>query len=111
MAFNKARIYTHQGRFEEAIAEIDRRAQAAEPEHPLHQDVPGGGPLQPGHVDDAQALLEDVLAPEPALRRRAAAPRLVLLGARASTRRRARSSPTGCKEIAAADHDIAFWLA
>ena len=64
VAFNKARIYTHQDRFEEAVAEIDR-GRAAEPEHPLLKMFLAVALLNQGMVDDAQALLEDVRGQNP----------------------------------------------
>ena len=64
VAFNKARIYTHQDRFAEAVAEIDR-GRAAEPEHPLLKMFLAVALLNQGMVDDAQALLEDVRGQNP----------------------------------------------
>jgi TolB-like protein/Flp pilus assembly protein TadD len=64
VAFNRARVLTHQGRFEEAVAEIDR-GRAAEPEHPLLKTFLAVALFNQGMVDDAQALLEDVLRQNP----------------------------------------------
>ena len=64
VAFNRARIFTHQGRFDEAVAEIDR-GRAAEPEHPLLKTFLAVALFNQGMVDDAQALLEDVLRQNP----------------------------------------------
>ena len=64
VAFNKARVFTHQGRFEEAVAEIDR-GRAAEPEHPLLKTFLAVALFNQGMVEDAQALLEDVLRQNP----------------------------------------------
>ena len=110
VAFNRARIFTHQGRFEEAVAEIDR-GRAAEPEHPLLKTFLAVALFNQGMVDDAQALLEDVLRPEPALRRRAAAPRAGASRPAGSTRQARALVTDRVREIAAADHDIALWLA
>ena len=76
VAFNKARIFTHQGRFEEAVAEIER-GRAAEPEHPLLKTFLAVALFNQGMVDDAQALARGRAPPEPALRRRPAPARLV----------------------------------
>jgi eukaryotic-like serine/threonine-protein kinase len=109
VAFNKARIFTHQGRFEEAVAEIDR-GRAAEPEHPLLKTFLAVALFNQGMVDDAQALLEDVLRQNPHFDGI-----LPLLGWCLSARgqhEQARALITDrVREIATADHDIAFWLA
>jgi serine/threonine-protein kinase len=109
VAFNKARVYTHQGRFEAAVAEIDR-GRAAEPEHPLLKTFLGIALFNQGMIDDCQALLEDVVRQNPhwdAV--------LPLLGWCLSARGRheeARALVTPrVREVAAADHDIALWLA
>jgi len=109
VAFNKARVYTHQDRFEEAVAEIDR-GRAAEPEHPLLKTFLAVALMNQGMVDDAQALLEDVRFQNPHW-----AGVLPLLAQCLSTRgahaeARALVSER-VLETAAADHDIALWLA
>ena len=109
VAFNKARIYTHQDRFEQAVAEIDR-GRAAEPEHPLLKMFLAVALLNQGMVDDAQALLEDVRAQNPhfdgvlPLLAQCLSVRGQHAEARALVSERVR-------EVAAADHDIALWLA
>ena len=109
VAFNKARVFTHQGRFEEAVAEIDR-GRAAEPEHPLLKTFLAVALFNQGMVDDAQALVEDVLRQSPHFDGV-----LPLLGWCLSSRgqhEQARALLTDrVREIATADHDIAFWLA
>ena len=109
VAINRARILTHQGRFEEAVAEIDRGRQA-EPEHPLLKTFLAVALLNQGMVDDAQALLEDVLRQNPHFDGV-----LPLLGWCLSARGQheaARALITErVREVATADHDIAIWLA
>jgi serine/threonine-protein kinase len=109
VAFNRARIFTHQGRFEDAVAEIDR-GRAAEPEHPLLKTFLAVALFNQGMVDDAQALLEDVLRQNPHFDGV-----LPLLGWCLSSRgqhEQARALVTDrVREIATADHDIALWLA
>jgi len=108
VAFNRARIFTHQGRFDEAVAEIDR-GRAAEPEHPLLKTFLAVALFNQGMVDDAQTLLEDVLRQNPHFDGV-----LPLLGWCLSARgqhEQARALVTDrVLEIARADHDIAFWL-
>jgi len=109
VAFNRARVLTHQGRFEEAVAEIDR-GRAAEPEHPLLKTFLAVALFNQGMVDDAQALLEDVLRQNPHFDGV-----LPLLGWCLSSRgqhEQARALVADrVREIATADHDIALWLA
>jgi serine/threonine-protein kinase len=108
VAFNKARIYTHQDRFEEAVAEIDR-GRAAEPEHPLLKMFLAVALLNQGMVDDAQALLEDVRVQNPHFDGV-----LPLVAQCLSVRGRHAEAQAlvsdRLREIAAADHDIALWL-
>ncbi len=108
VAFNKARVFTHEGRFEEAVAEIDR-GRAAEPEHPLLKTFLAVALFNQGMVDDAQALLEDVLRQNPHFDGV-----LPLVGWCLSARgqhEQARALVTDrVREIAGADHDIALWL-
>jgi serine/threonine-protein kinase len=108
VAFNRARIFTHQGRFDEAVAEIDR-GRAAEPEHPLLKTFLAVALFNQGMVDDAQTLLEDVLRQNPHFDGV-----LPLLGWCLSARgqhEQARALVTDrVLEIARADHDIALWL-
>jgi serine/threonine protein kinase/tetratricopeptide (TPR) repeat protein len=109
VAFNKARIYTHQDRFEQAVAEIDR-GRAAEPEHPLLKMFLAVALLNQGMVDDAQALLEDVRGQNPHFDGV-----LPLLGQCLSVRGEHEAARAlvseRVREIAAADHDIALWVA
>jgi len=109
VAFNKARVLTHAGRFEEAVAEIDR-GRASEPEHPLLKTFLAIALFNQGMIDDCQALVDDVLRQNPHW-----GGALPLLGWCLSARGshdEARTAVTPrVREIAAADHDIAFWLA
>jgi serine/threonine-protein kinase len=109
VAFNKARIFTHEGRFEEAVAEIDR-GRAAEPEHPLLKTFLAVALFNQGMVDDAQALVEDVLRQNPHFD--GVLPLLAWCLSARGQHEQARALVTDrVREIATADHDIAFWLA
>jgi serine/threonine-protein kinase len=109
VAFNKARIFTHQGRFEEAVAEIDR-GRAAEPEHPLLKTFLAVALFNRGMVDDAQALVEDVLRQNPHFD--GVLPLLAWCLSARGQHEQARALVTDrVREIATADHDIALWLA
>jgi serine/threonine protein kinase/tetratricopeptide (TPR) repeat protein len=109
VAINKARIYTHEGRFEEAVAEIDR-GRATEPEHPLLKTFLAVALFNRGMIDDAQSLVEDVLRQNPHFDGV-----LPLLGWCLSARgqhEQARALVTDrVREVAMADPDIALWLA
>jgi serine/threonine protein kinase/tetratricopeptide (TPR) repeat protein len=109
VATNKARIFTHQGRFEEAVAEIEK-GRAAEPEHPLLKTFLAVALFNRGMVDDAQSLIEDVLRHNPHFDGV-----LPLLGWCLSARgqhEQARALVTDrVREVATADPDIALWLA
>jgi serine/threonine protein kinase/tetratricopeptide (TPR) repeat protein len=106
---NKARIFTHQGRFDEAVAEIER-GRAAEPEHPLLKTFLAVALFNQGMVDDAQALVEDVLRQNPHFD--GILPLLAWCMSARGQHEQARALVTDrVREIATADHDIAFWLA
>jgi serine/threonine-protein kinase len=109
VAFNRARIYTHQGRFEEAVAEIDK-GRAAEPEHPLLKTFLAVALFNRGMVDDAQALIEDVLRQNPHFD--GVLPLLAWCLSARGQHEQARALVTDrVREVATADPDIAFWLA
>jgi serine/threonine protein kinase/tetratricopeptide (TPR) repeat protein len=109
VSFNKARIYTHQGLFEEAVAEIER-GRAAEPEHPLLKTFLAIALFNHGLVDDAQTLLEDVLRQNPHFD--GVLPLMAwCLSARGRHDEARALISDRVREIATADHDIALWLA
>jgi serine/threonine-protein kinase len=109
VAINKARVYTHQGRFEEAVAEIER-GRAAEPEHPLLKTFLAVALFNRGLVEDAQALLEEVLRQNPHFD--GVLPLLAWCLSARGRHEQARALVTDrVREVATADHDIALWLA
>ena len=109
MAFNRARIFTHQGRFDEAVAEIDRGRQA-EPEHPLLKTFLAVALFNQGMIDDAQALLEDVLRQNPHFD--GVLPLVAWCLSARGEHEAARALVTErVRAVATADHDIALWLA
>jgi serine/threonine-protein kinase len=109
VAFNRARVFTHAGRFEEAVAEIDR-GRAAEPEHPLLKTFLAIALYNQGMIDDCQALLEDVLRQNPHFDGLLPLVAWCLSARGRHDEARALVTPR-VREIAAADHDIALWLA
>jgi serine/threonine-protein kinase len=109
VAYNKARVLTHQRRYDEAVAELEL-ARAVEPEHPLVRIFLAVALFNQGKVEEAQALLEDVLRQHPHLD--GVRPVLAWCWSARGEHERARALITDrVREIAAADHDIAFWLA
>ncbi|HSB62150.1 MAG TPA: tetratricopeptide repeat protein, partial [Vicinamibacteria bacterium] len=109
VSFNKARIHTHEGRFPEAVAELER-GRAVEPEHPLLKTFLAVALFNQGRVDEAQALIEDVLRQNPHFD--GVQPLLGWCLSARGEHERARALVTDrVKEVATADHDIAFWLA
>jgi tetratricopeptide (TPR) repeat protein len=109
VAFNRARVFTHQGRFEEALTEIDR-GREAEPEHPLLKTFLAVALFNRGLVDDAQTLIEEVVGQNPHFD--GVLPLLAWCLSARGRHEEARALVTDrVREVAAADHDIAFWLA
>jgi serine/threonine-protein kinase len=109
VAYNKARVLTHQRRYPEAVAELEL-ARAAEPDHPLVRTFLAVALFNQGKVDEAQALVEEVLRQHPHLD--GVRPVLAWCLSARGEHDRARALVTDrVREIAAADHDIAFWLA
>ena len=109
VAYNRARIYAHEHRFEEAIAELEK-GREAEPEHPLIKTFLAVALFNQGQVDWAQALIEEVLIQNPHFD--GVQPLLAWCYSARGEHEKARSLINDrVKDIAAADHDIALWLA
>ena len=109
VAYNRARIYTHQGRFEDAIRELEK-GREAEPEHPLIKTFLAVALFNQGQVDWAQALLQEVLLQNPHFD--GVQPLVAWCLSARGEHQKARALITDrVKDVAAADHDIAFWLA
>jgi serine/threonine-protein kinase len=109
VSFNRARIYTHEGRFAEAIAEL-QGGRAVEPEHPLLKTFLAVVLFNQGNVDEAQALIEDVLRQNPHFD--GVRPLLAWCLSARGEHAEARALITErVRDVATADHDIAFWLA
>ena len=107
--YNRGRIYTYRHEYTQAIAEFEK-ARAVEPEHPLVKTFLALTYFNQGRIYECQELVDDVLRHHPhfdALQ--------VLRGWCLSKRgehEQARTLITDhVKEVAAADHDVAIWLA
>ncbi len=108
-SYNRGRLYTYRHEYDRAIAEF-QKARAVEPDHPLIKTFQAVTYFNMGRVDDCQRLVEEVMQQHSHFE-----PLQVLMGWCYSSRgehARALSVITDqVKAIAAADHDVAVWLA
>ena len=108
-SYNRGRIYSYQGRYEEALAELEK-GRKVEPEHPLIKTFIASVMLNQGRVDEAQALAEETLQQHPHFE----ALRVFLARCLSAKGQHAAARALITEQVkatAAADHDIAFWLA
>jgi serine/threonine-protein kinase len=109
VSYNKARLAMNQGDDARAVEALEA-GRAVEPEHPLLKTFLAVARFHQGGVDEAQALLTDVLRLNPQFD--AAQPLLAwCLAARGQTEAARALVTDRVKEAARADHDTAFWLA
>ena len=108
-AYNRARIFSYQQRYEDALAALGEGSKV-EPEHPLIVSFTAVVLFNQGRIGESLAIAEEALRQHPhfdALR--------VLIARCLSALNRHEEAQTmitpQVKETAAADHDIAFWLA
>jgi serine/threonine-protein kinase len=108
-AYNRGRIYMYRHEFERAIAELEK-GRAVEPDHPLIKTFLSLIYFNQGRIDQCQELAEEVLREHPHFY-----PVQIIRGWCHSARgehEQARAAITDhVKETAAADHDVAMWLA
>jgi eukaryotic-like serine/threonine-protein kinase len=109
VSYNRARLLTYQGRFEEAFAELDQGA-AVEPNHPLIRTFRARALYYKGEPVKAAEILEQVLEQHPQLDgiRPIYATFLSALGF--SDEARAQLTDEVLR-TADTDHDVAYWLA
>jgi serine/threonine-protein kinase len=99
----------YQGRYEEALAEIDQGARL-EPDHPMILTFRGRVLYYRGEVDAATQILEQVLERHPKMD--GIRPILATcLSAQGKHELANKQINERVKAAAAADHDIAYWLA
>ncbi|HEV2664776.1 MAG TPA: tetratricopeptide repeat protein, partial [Blastocatellia bacterium] len=108
-SYNRGRIYTYRHEYDQAVAELEK-GRAVEPDHPLIKTFLALIYFNQGRIGECRKLAEEALDQHPHFD-----PLQVILGWCCSARGehdRARSLITDhVKQIAAADHDVALWLA
>jgi tetratricopeptide (TPR) repeat protein len=109
VSYNRARIFMYQRRFDDALLELGQGA-AMEPDHPLIKTFRARVLYYRNEVEEAAHLLEEVLEKNPRLDgvRPIYAICLSKLGRHAEARAQLTEQ---VKDVAAADHDISYWLA
>ena len=109
VAYNRARLLTYQGRYDEALAELDHGA-AIEADHPLIKTFRARALYYRGDVVKAAEILEQVLEQQPQLDgiRPIYATFLSALGFSEEARAQLTDE---VRKTADTDHDVAYWLA
>jgi serine/threonine-protein kinase len=108
-SYNRARIFMYQQRYEEALQELDQGAEM-EPDHPVMKTIRARVLYYRGEVDAATRILEQVLARHPKMD--GIRPVLAIcLSAQGKHELANQQLTERVKVAAAADHDIAYWLA
>jgi tetratricopeptide (TPR) repeat protein len=108
-SYNRARIFSYRRQYEEALAELDKGAEL-EPDHPLIRTFRALVLYYRGEVSAATRILEQVLQQHPQMD--GVRPILAMfLSAQGRHREADEQLTEKTKGAAAADHDIAYWLA
>src|SRR2546421_10039404 len=108
VAYNRARLLTYQGRYDEALAELDQGA-AVEADHPLIKTFRARALYYRGDVVKAAEILEQVLEQQPQLDgiRPIYATFLSALGFSEEAQAQITDE---VRKTANTDHDVAYWL-
>lgn len=108
-SYNRGRLYTYRHEYDRAIAEFEK-ARTVEPDHPLIKTFQAVTYFNMGRVDDCQRLVEEVMNHHAHFE-----PLQVLLAwchnARGNHEKALAVITDQVKETAAADPDVAVWLA
>ncbi|MGH9880847.1 MAG: tetratricopeptide repeat protein, partial [Pyrinomonadaceae bacterium] len=108
-SYNRARIFAYEGRYDEALQELDKGAEL-EPDHPLIKTFRAFVLFYQGDIEAATAMLEQVLERHPKLH--GIRPILAMcLSAQGKHQAASEQLTQRVKQVASADHDIAYWLA
>jgi serine/threonine-protein kinase len=109
VSWNRARIFMYQGRYDDALLELDQGA-AIEPNHPLLRAFRAQVLFHCGDSATAANLLHEVLLNHPEMD--GIRPLLAMCLSALGEHEAARAQLTErVKEVAATDHDIPYWLA
>lgn len=109
VSYNRARILMYQGRYEEALAELDQGA-AMEAEHPLIKVFRARVLYYRGEVDAATRILQQLLQKHPQMD--GIRPILAICLSAQGHHTKANEQLTNKVRLAAeADYDISYWLA
>jgi tetratricopeptide (TPR) repeat protein len=108
-SYNRARIFLYQRRYEDALAELDIGARK-EPDHPLIKTFRAVAIQRRGDPAAAARMLREVVETHPQMD--GIRPLLAIALVRSGDAAAARAEITErVRDAAAADHDIAYWLA
>jgi serine/threonine-protein kinase len=108
-SYNRARIFMYERRYEEALHELDQGAEM-EPDHPVMKTIRARVLFYRGEVDAATRILEQLLERHPKMD--GIRPVLAIcLSAQGKHELANQQLTERVKIVAAADHDIAYWLA
>jgi serine/threonine-protein kinase len=108
-SFHRARIFMYQQRYDEALAELDQGAEL-EPDHPMIQTWRARVLICKGEFEAATRILEQVLERQPTMDGIRAI-LAICLSAQGRHEEANKQLTDRLKIAAAADHDIAYWLA
>jgi serine/threonine-protein kinase len=108
-SYNRARILTYQGRYEDAFRELDKGA-AIEPDHPLIKAFRARVLYYQGEVEAATEILREVLEGHPEIH--GIRPILAIcLSAQGKHQAAGEQFTARVKQVASADYDVSYWLA
>lgn len=109
ISWSRARIFMYQGRYDEALLELDRGA-AVEPNHPILKTFRAKVLAVRGDWEVASALLKKILLDHPQIE--AIRPLYAQCLSARGEHEAARAQLTDrVKELALLDHDVPYWLA
>ncbi|HEY0078307.1 MAG TPA: protein kinase [Pyrinomonadaceae bacterium] len=109
VSYNRARVFMYQARYADALAELEMGA-ALEPHHPLIKTFRAVVLSRQGHHSEAIEILREVLARHPRMDGIRPILAICLIKQGQADEARAELTEHVC-DTAAADHDIAYWLA
>ena len=107
-AYNRARIFLYEGRYDEALRELDEGAQS-EPNHPLLKVFRSAVLFYQEKQDEAIKIIEEVLTTNPKMD--GIRPLYAMYLAHVGRAAEARAQLTDeARNLAKADHDMAYWM-